>query len=237
MYVEHPFLKQPADSDRLWRYMQPTVFLSMLLQRAVHFPPLACFEDPYEGVPPRTVVDQMRRQRDQGHAEVPDGLAAWREMIELVRTTICANSWYMGEEESEAMWRLYGRHDDGLAIVSRLPAIREAFKEHDVTGGCIDYSGGEFKPGTTEQNLLQWATTKRPSYEYEKEFRVLVRRSAGSDHKLDGVSLAIDPHRLIEEVVLSPRMQRWQIELFRELLGRLEFARPVRESSLISRPF
>jgi DUF2971 family protein len=237
MYVEHPFLKQPADSDRLWRYMQPTIFLSMLLRRAVHLPPLACFEDPYEGVPPRAVVDQMRRQRDQGHAEAPEGLDAWRRMIELARTNICANSWHIGEEESEAMWRLYGRYEDGLAIVSRMPAIRDAFRDHNVTGGCVDYSGREFKPGTTEQNLLQWATTKRPSYEYEKEFRVLVHRDRGNDDELAGVSLGIDPHRLIEEVVLSPRMQRWQIDLFRALFERLEFARPVRESSLTSSPF
>jgi hypothetical protein len=36
-------------------------------------------------------------------------------MIELARTTICANSWHV-DDESEAMWRMYGRQEDGLAI-------------------------------------------------------------------------------------------------------------------------
>lgn len=236
MYVEHRFLQQPAETDRLWRYMTPTTFLAMLLRRTVYFPPLARFEDPFEGVPPRAVVEQMRKLREAGRAEAPEGLRAWRQMVELVRTTVCANSWHVGDEESEAMWKLYGRHAEGLAIVSRLDAIRRAFRDHDVAGGCVDYSGREFEPGTTDENLLQWATTKRPSYKYENEFRLLVRCKP-KDGNPEGISLPVEPDTLIDEVVLSPRMQRWQIDLFRVLMERLDFHRPVRESSLLASPF
>jgi len=80
-----------------------------------------------------------------------------------------------------------------------------------VTGGLVDYSGREFEPGTTEQNLLRWATTKRPSYKHENEFRLLARRDrptgGGDRHEAEGLSLPMDPAVLIEEVVLSPRMQ------------------------------
>jgi hypothetical protein len=41
---------------------------------------------------------------------------------------------------------------------------------------------------------------------------------------------------LVEEVVLSPRMER-QVDMFRGLLERLQFRRPVRASALLVAPF
>ena len=52
-----------------------------------------------------------------------------------------------------------------------------------------------------------------------------------------GLSVPNDPELLIEEVVLSPRMQPWQVDLFRGLLERLGFGRPAHESSLLTSPF
>jgi len=56
----------------------------------------------------------------------------------------------------------------------------------------------------------------------------------GSRSDGNGGSLPIDPGVPIEDVVLSSRMQRWH--LFRDLLERLRFERPVRESSLMTLP-
>ena len=72
--------------------------------------------------------------------------------------------------------------------------------------------------------------------------RLLARRDGTRDDDNAGingagVSLPIDPEVLIEEVVLSPRMQRWQVDMFRRLLERLAFKRPVNESSLLTSPF
>jgi hypothetical protein len=47
----------------------------------------------------------MRKLREAGRAEAPDSLHTWRQMVELVRNTICASSWHVGDEESEAMWK------------------------------------------------------------------------------------------------------------------------------------
>jgi hypothetical protein len=238
MYVAHAFLKQPADDARLWRYMTPTTFLSMVLGRSLFFSSLSRFEDPFEGVPPRAVIEAMRQRRDGRLPEDSHRLDAWKNMIQLCRATVFASCWHVGDEESEAMWKLYGRFEDGLAIVTTLGSIKRAFENEDVTGALVDYSGREFEAGTTDENLLQWATTKRPSYKHENEFRLLARRQhsgAGDDDKA-GVELPIDPRVLIEEVVLSPRMERWQADLFRGLLRTLEFDRPLRESSLLMPP-
>lgn len=235
MYVVHPFLQQPADDARLWRYTTPTGFLALLVSRSIFFSRLSNFEDPFEGVPPRAVIAAMRRQNG-APGESSDGLATWKRMIELVRTTVCANCWHVSDVESEAMWKLYGRYEDGLAFVATPASIRAAFRDQDITGGLVDYSGNDFEAGTAEQNLLQWATTKRPSYQHESEFRLLARR-ADDRAERGGISVPIDPEVLIDEVVLSPRMQRWQIDMFRELLATLQFGRPVRESSLLTPPW
>lgn len=237
MYIAYPYLQQPADDARLWRYMAPTAFLSMLLGRSLFFATLESFEDPFEGVPPPAVLEAARSARGPEAVDPARGLAAWKTMIERCRATICASCWHVGDDESEAMWKLYGRFEDGLAVVSTLKSIRATFRVHDITGGLVDYSGREFEPGDADENLLQWATTKRPSYKHEREFRLLVRRAADDRARGDGVAVPIDPEVLIGEVVLSPRMQRWQIDLFRGLLDQLAFKRPVRESSLLTSPF
>jgi hypothetical protein len=205
MYVAHPFLRQPADDAKLWRYVTPTVFLAMLLRRSLHFAPLDSFEDPFEGVPPRAVLDAARARHQPTAEDAPPVLARWREMIERCRATVCASCWHLGDEESEAMWKLYGRYEDGLATVSTLASIRNALRDHEVTGGLVDYSGRDIEPGTREQDLLRWATTKRPSYRHENEFRLLAQRRPGE--RVGDVSLPVDPEALVEEVVLSPRME------------------------------
>lgn len=100
----------------------------------------------------------------------------------------------------------------------------------------MDYSGREFEPGEADENLLRWATTTRTSCRHECEFRLLAWRRP-NERDARGLSVPVDPDLLIGEVVLSPRMQRWQIDLFRGLLDRLAFKRPVRESSLLTSPF
>ena len=246
MYIAHPFLKQPPDDARLWRYMTPTVFLSMLLARSLYFARLDSFEDPFEGVPPPAVLEAARKQRHPDSDEAARRLDAWKTMISRCRTSFCASCWHMGDEESEAMWKIYGRLEDGLAIATTLKSIKAAFSNHDVAGGLVDYSGREFEAGTTDENLLQWATTKRPSYKHENEFRLLARRttqpSIDSAHEREqdddaGLSLPIDPAVLIEEVVLAPRRAGWPAELFRGLFERLGFNRPVQMSSLLTSPF
>jgi hypothetical protein len=238
MYVAHAFLEQPADDARLWRYMTPTTFLSMVLGRSLFLSRLSSFEDPFEGVPPRAVIEAMRQRREGRSPEDVRRLEAWKDMIERCRATICASCWHVGDEESEAMWKLYGRFEDGLAVVTTLGSIRRAFEDEEITGGLVDYSGREFEAGTTDENLLQWATTKRPSYKHENEFRLLAHRHVNDadDGDQAGVRLSVDPRILIEEVVLSPRMQRWQVDLFRSLLRTLEIDRPIRESSLLMPP-
>jgi hypothetical protein len=242
MYIAHPFLAQPGDDARLWRYMTPTIFLSMLLGRSLFFATLESFEDPFEGVPPPAVLLAARSNHHPESKDAQRRLDAWKAMIKRCRASICASCWHAGDEESEAMWKLYGRFEDGLAIVTSLKSIRATFEAHDVAGGLVDYSGRAFEPGVTERDLLQWATTKRPSYKHENEFRLLARRDGAHDGQRDGdagtgVSVPIHPEVLVEEVVLSPRMQRWQVEMFRGLLGRLGFTRPVHASALLMSPF
>jgi hypothetical protein len=239
MYVAHPYLQQPPDDARLWRYQTPTAFLATLLGRSLFFATLDSFEDPFEGVPPPAVLEAVRQQRHPDSSEAAQRLRRWKTMIDRCRESICASCWHVGDVESEAMWKLYGRFEDGLAIISSLKSVRAAFRDYDVTGGLIDYSGRDVEPGDSDESLLTWATTKRPSYQHENEFRMLAwrDRSYGTTERRGGVSVPVDPDVLIEHVVLSPRMERWQVELFRDLLGQLGFARPVHESSLLTSPF
>jgi len=104
--------------------MTPSAFLSMLLDRSLFFARLDSFEDPFEGVPPPAVIEAARNPRHPASPEAERRLQGWQKMISLCRASICANCWHAGDEESEAMWKLYGRFEDGLALVTTLRSTR-----------------------------------------------------------------------------------------------------------------
>lgn len=77
--------------------------------------------------------------------------------------------WYLGEEESEAMWEEFGV--DGVILISQEWALMNAFAEpleHAIDGYAVTYSD-ELKAGALHEPLR----VKHAKFHTEKEFRVV----------------------------------------------------------------
>ena len=62
MFVSHPQLTEPDDNQKLWRYMDFSKFLAILETKSLHMAALTSFSDPFEGQPPKTVIERFTSQ-------------------------------------------------------------------------------------------------------------------------------------------------------------------------------
>lgn len=237
MFTRNPLLKEPVPSASLWRYMDFTKLLALLETNQLHFAPLIKFADPFEGHPPRSVVMVQRTMpfglTDEEYTrlgeEIESNLKAFRDS----RNLMFASCWHMNEIESSAMWSLYLRSGEGIAIRTTFEKVVGSLSSAtiEVTGGMVDYVDYEtFSP--KQRNMLAWATYKRISFEHEREFRLLVV----GQHGHEGILVPVKLSDLIDSIYLSPTMPDWIEELVTRVVRRYGLTCPIVRSALNSGP-
>jgi len=123
-YHAHPFFNEPSpDNARLWRYMDLAQFLSILDKQALFFPSVATLAkaDPYEGEPLPT---KLRAAQARGAA----ALHAFRLNCEVFKYLNFYNCWHMNDSESDAMWKVYLKGSQGIAIQSTVARIKSSLQ-------------------------------------------------------------------------------------------------------------
>lgn len=156
MYEVHPYLLQPHDEDKLWRYMTLANFVALLVEKYLFFSKLENLEDPFEGAPPPMIVGVLQAvqtiRRQHSNARGEEHVRRWQASMAACRRRVCVNCWHVNEHESEAMWKLYGRLGENVCITSDLPSLRDCFadSQKEVTGALVDYNASETK---IERNL------------------------------------------------------------------------------------
>jgi hypothetical protein len=154
-----------------------------------------------------------------------------------------ANCWHMNDHESAAMWSVYSRSGEGIAIRSTYRRLRDSFTSPDpnqmVSIGVVKYIDYEVD-GIPESSPFFSYLHKRKSFESEHELRALVFGSApDGDGPLNpdkmqsapGKYIDISLNTLIESVYVSPKSPDWVTELVRSTVKRMsarcEFDRDV----------
>ncbi|AYH43790.1 hypothetical protein CDA09_10385 [Azoarcus sp. DN11] len=191
-------------------------FLSLLQQQALYFSSLEYLarSDPFEGtLPPARFAHRAWKSIEELPPEVrsklPDYLKRGETDLDLAftrlldfhelrirqayayRRSFFLNCWHQNEHESAAMWSLYSRANEGIAIVSSEDKFRLALAATpiDVYGGCVqygDYGSAEFT--IDDGNAFRPVLYKRQSFAHEREYR-LVNWDTSVTHKdIDAVN-------------------------------------------------
>ena len=240
MYKPHRAFNAPADPKaKIWHYMDITKFLSLIMTRQLFFGRLDRTSDPLDG----SVAKMNLRQRDQLYKDLPASEieSAVRFRAQL-RKHMVIHCWHLNEVESAAMWKLYLKSDEGVAIQSTFTRLCDSFrdvKEHDVHVGSIRYIDfdREFMP---EDDVFSPVVHKRKSFAYEQEVRAVIAKLPATQTDDDrqappfktGLAVPVDITRLIEKVYVSPSSQRWVADLIRTLVQKFEANVPVVHSAL-----
>ena len=146
MYEEHPVFESPHEDAVLWRYMDFTKFVSLLDAQSLFFSRADRLGDPFEGSYSKANI-ALRPALYQGTILQ----FAWETLApfyQAMRQFTLINCWHEANHESAAMWRLYSRDNDGIAIRTTFNALTQSFTCNDTIFigkvNYIDYAADHF---------------------------------------------------------------------------------------------
>jgi hypothetical protein len=227
-----------SEATLLWRYMRFSTFLWLLQGHAfIPLVKQLQASDPKEGYISRyddevletDQFDEARLWLSEGYASrhpdlhrfLPNGLLhdpvlldEWRHQLGARRAAWC---WFArfqvhdGATESMAMWDRYAK--EGIAIKTTLGQATSSLCLGAPDLGeilVVEINYRELPPCSPLRNdyAMRPFALKSPSYEHEKEVRLVFRVNAAVG--APGVKVRLDPKRLLDgqEVIISPYLER-----------------------------
>ena len=149
---------------------------------------------------------------------------------------VSVNCWHMGEFESEAMWRLYARERDGIAIKTVFAGFKDAFVgDQSVFASMVQYRDYRTAP-IPYGNVFLPLLHKRMSFQHEREVRALCLRMKDGPDESAGFYCEVELEKLVREIVVAPFAEDWFVDLVRSLADRHALGDRVRRSTLSDTP-
>ncbi|MEK6451800.1 MULTISPECIES: hypothetical protein [Myroides] len=229
MYIENKNIRLPEDPDTvIWKYMDLSKFLDLLLSNKMFMSRSDKFEDQFEGTFSEPTFEEIKRIS----ADKPFFLDQYKQK----RKNVVISSWHINEYESFAMWQIFTKNNEGLAIQSTIGRMQEALKaetrvpQHIGEVHYIDYKK-EYIP--FEDNFFPFLF-KRKSFQYEKEVRVISDVTPLNLNIQEGVKIHVDIAQLIEKIYIHPKSENWYKKLVLDLMHKLNFKFDIEKSDLES---
>jgi hypothetical protein len=229
MYYNNLNIKLTENTDTvIWKYLDLSKFLDLLLSRKLFMSRSDKFEDQYEGTFSEPTYEEIKKLAINN----PDFINYYKTH----REKIAISSWHINEYESFAMWQIFTQNSEGLAIQSTLGRLQNAlhpettFKQYIGEVNYIDYKK-EYIP--FDDNFFPFLF-KRKSFQYEREVRVI---TDVTDHNIklnDGLKINVDINQLIEKIYIHPKSENWYKNLVIELVKQLGFDFTIEKSDLES---
>lgn len=265
-FKEHPeFLPPPNPAATIWRYMDLAKFLSLLDRSALFFVRIdkLAAQDPFEGYYTNLNVqfenlkfselpEEIRKQigvTDEASLE----RYMWskkliRNLGKADREKTFVNSWHAQEQESAAMWNLYVKSDEGIAIESTYERLVDSLSDYDQFGvfiGMVKYMDYQRDLIPYRNGLLPYIS-KRLSFEHEKELRALIWTPEHGKNDMDpainrysdhaGLYVPVNLAKLIKRIFVAPTAPHWMLELLASLVKKYDLELDVVQSDLASTP-
>ncbi len=249
MYQASPYCNPPSGNAVLWRYMDFTKFVSLLEKQALFFARTDKLDDPFEGYwPDRNRVAARRSLEESTDPHRDLLLQTWLDVLQKWCRFTLINCWHESDHESDAMWKLYSKDDNGIAIKTDFDSFARSFTaSEDIFIGRVSYVDYE-TAFFTDRNSLEPFLCKRKSFEHEREVRAIIQiwplKKEGDKELVDfsqdicgvGNYYKVDLSLLIHEVVVAPYAQDWFLELIQSVAVRYNLKAPVIKSRLADSP-
>lgn len=229
MYLNNPSIKLPQDPDTIvWKYLDLSKFLDLLLSQKLFMSRSDKFEDQYEGTFSEPTFEEIKKLSTNN----PDFL----DYYKTHREKVAISSWHINEYESFAMWQIFTQNSEGLAIQSTVKRLQEAltpeknYKLHIGEVNYIDYKK-EYIPF---DDLFFPFLFKRKSFQYEREVRIITDVTETKIKLNDGLKINVDINQLIEKIYIHPKSENWYKNLVIQLVKQLGFDFTIEKSDLES---
>jgi len=149
----------------------------------------------------------------------------------------------MNNYESAAMWKLYAKTNEAVAIQSSVWRLKSSFNNirPDVYLGQVNYIDYDLEEMPEGEPLLAYFY-KRKSFEHENELRAVFVNDPKSDNydpsllEKPGLYLHSYVKSLVESVYVAPESPKWFRELVQGISGKYDLEFNVVNSRLDETP-
>lgn len=262
-YVESEHIFQPSkDRTTIWRYLQFEKFVSLVATRCLFFSSARnhIIGDRYEGV--FTDADYMNlhslevigydalpekdKQVFNGKDDFDLRIRLAKEMHEVaikLRDNVFMNCWHASRHESAAMWSIYAKKTQGIAIESTIGSLKKSLNGNakEIYIGkvvYIDYSRSEI----FKSNILNAYLHKRKFFSYEREIRAIFMDASSIGDKEKGMGslrghyIDVDLDALINKIYVSPNSGKWFYNLVCNVINKYGVKKEVIFSQMAHDP-
>ncbi len=229
MYVNSPDIKL-SDNDQLvvWKYLDLSKFLDMLLSQKLFMSRSDKFEDQYEGTFSEPTFEEIKKIA----ANNPKFLDYYKSH----REKVVVSSWHANEYESFAMWQIFTKNNEGLAIQSTIGRLKRALaveKHIEQYIGEVNYIDYKKEYIPFEDTFFPFLF-KRKSFQYEREIRIISDVSHSQISINEGLKIEVNVNELIEKIYIHPKSENWYKNLVVQMVKKLGYEIAIEKSDLES---
>ncbi len=228
MYLPHKNIDSPAPDTIVWKYLDLSKFLDLLLCRRLFMSRSDKFEDQYEGTFSEPTFEELKK--------ISEHKPGFLDTYKNHRKNVVVSSWHINEHESYAMWQIFTKNNEGLAIQSTVGRLQQAlmpeadYEQHIGEVKYIDYK----KEHIPFDNDFFPFLFKRKSFQYEREVRIISDLRKYPRTINDGLKVDVDITALIERIYIHPKSENWYKNLVIQLMEQLGFNITIEKSDLES---
>jgi hypothetical protein len=235
----------PPDDAKIWRYMDFSKYVSFLDTQALYFARVDRLEDQFEGTYSRANLRMRPEEYKDLYETNREGFDRMFQQVgdvfRWLKKWTFVNCWHQNDFESAAMWRLYARTNDAIAIQTTYSRLRRQLPA-DVYIGMVEYMDydSEWLP---EGHTLFPFVHKRKSFEHERELRAISQPLPNARVALDTDQWDTEKYQtvalpeLVERVCVAPTAPAWFRRTVESVTRRYGFASIyVSQSSLDDAP-
>lgn len=262
MLVDHDDVNSNIEEDaKLWRYMDFAKLVSLLSNESLYLCRSDKFRDVFEGrlfglENVKKVIENQNLIMDNSYFLGNDDLGGCRSLVfgsyddyskvkletaEFIRKNVFVNCWHLNEEQSAAMWDLYVKSGEGIAVQTTFGRVKRSLNccGKDIYIGKVGYIDHLKEENYIGDKILPFFT-KRLSFKHEEEVRVVYSAldekgfwdDATKYEDMHGINLKVDLNELIESIYISPDAPPWFASVVEVILEKFNIDAKVIHSKL-----
>jgi len=220
----HYCFPQPEDrSTLLWRYLDLSKFAWLIQNESLYLPAASSFSDPFEGAIPKKdmeLIEEYRPFRNSHEREL-------RKILRMrLRRCTYISCWRLGNDDSDAMWRLYCGPNNGVAIVSEYGAVEDSLEDPMTFIGAVNYVDYDSYSYNSPNHYCRFMH-KRKSFEHEQEVRVISmlydemhpKKLVDNVDPPEGITIPFNLKRLVKRIYVHPMADQFYFDVVQRIVA------------------
>jgi hypothetical protein len=205
--------------ERVWRYMSFGRFVWLLQNKELWLSRADLLGDAWEislaGDQLKHLIATAPVHHLSSDKPYEPTLKRAKRITNLWRRTTFVNCWSASEHESHALWRIYCRSLEGVALQTTIAKLCESVNDLQVYRVTYGIPGATKRTPTIEDLV----TKKRPMFAYEREVRIVKAESDEPDVAVLGRRLQWNPEMFVESIRVHPEADDSFLEAVTAVVG------------------